>query len=168
MRPGAMLLGGALALCLAAPASASVRIKSDKGGQIGAYVARYSKLKQSGETVVIDGPCLSACTIVVGMIPPQRLCATPNAVLGFHAAWMPDDAGRKVTSPEATRLLMRLYPASVRQWIARRGGLTPKLMLMQGRELAAVVPPCGEARTASRTDAGGRAGRVTGAAQAAR
>jgi hypothetical protein len=161
-----VLLGAALVLCLAAPASSSVRIKSDKGGQIGAYVARYSKLKRSGERVVIDGPCLSACTIVVGMIPAPRLCATPNAVLGFHAAWMPADDGRKVTSPEATRLLMQLYPASVRQWITRRGGLTPKLMLMQGRDLAAVVPPCGEDSTAGRIEPVKRAGRFTGAAQA--
>lgn len=165
MRPGAMLLGAALVFCLAAPASASVRIKSDKGGQIGAYVARYSKLKRSGESVVIDGPCLSACTIVLGMIPPQRLCATPNAVLGFHAAWMPDGAGRKVTSPEATRLLMQLYPASVRQWITRRGGLTPKLMLMQGRDLTGVVATCGETM-AARADNVRRTGRIVGSAQA--
>ncbi len=139
MRPAAGLLGVALALVYAAPAS-SVVITSDKGGQIGAYVARYSKVRQRGERVVIDGVCLSACTIVVGMIPPERLCATRNAVLGFHAAWFPDGEGGMRPSREATQVLMKFYPPSLRQWIARRGGLNSQLMLLQGRELAAYRP----------------------------
>src|SRR5512136_1222273 len=109
MRPTTWLLGATLAIVMATPAS-SVVITSDKGGQIGAYVARYTKVRRSGERVVIDGFCLSACTIVVGMIPPERLCATRKAVLGFHAAWFPDgDSGMK-PSREATQLLMKFYP----------------------------------------------------------
>jgi hypothetical protein len=141
MRPSIWLLGAAFMFVSAAPA-ASIVITSDKGGQIGAYVARFSKVRRSGERVIIDGVCLSACTIVVGMIPPERLCATRNAVLGFHAAWFPDDDGRMIPSREATQVLMKFYPPNLRHWIARRGGLTPKLMLLQGRELAAIVAPC--------------------------
>jgi hypothetical protein len=141
MRPTTWLLGAALAIVWAAPAS-SVVITSDKGGQIGAYVARYTKVRRSGERVVIDGFCLSACTIVVGMIPPERLCATRKAVLGFHAAWFPDGDGGMKPSREATQLLMKFYPPNLREWISRRGGLTPKLMLLQGRELVAIIPPC--------------------------
>jgi hypothetical protein len=150
MRPTAWILGAALALVSAAPA-ASVVITSDKGGQIGAYVARYSKVRQRGERVVIDGVCLSACTIVVGMIPPERLCATRNAVLGFHAAWFPDGAGGMRPSREATQVLMKFYPPSLRQWIAQRGGLNSQLMLLRGRELAAIVPPCEASAGAART-----------------
>jgi hypothetical protein len=145
MRLTTSVLGAALAIAFTAPASASVLISYDKGGQIGAYVARYQKVRQSGERVVINGACLSACTIVVGMIPRDRLCAMPNAVLGFHAAWFPDGAGGMRPSHEATQVLMRFYTPGIRQWIARRGGLTPQLMLLQGRELAALVPPCGAA-----------------------
>ena len=159
MRPAAGLLGVALALVYAAPAS-SVVITSDKGGQIGAYVARYSKVRQRGERVVIDGVCLSACTIVVGMIPPERLCATRNAVLGFHAAWFPDGEGGMRPSREATQVLMKFYPPSLRQWIARRGGLNSRLMLLQGRELAAIVPSCDSSPSET------RAGRDVGAVQA--
>ncbi|NVO15631.1 MAG: hypothetical protein HXX10_16490 [Rhodoplanes sp.] len=131
-----------LACAVAAPAGAEILIGSDAGGMIGDYVARYQRVRQTGERVVIDGTCLSACTIVVGMIPRDRLCATRNAVLGFHAAWVPDAAGRRVTSAVATQALWGLYPSGVRQWIARRGGLTPNMLMMQGRELAAIVPPC--------------------------
>ena len=150
MRLTAWVLGAAFALVSVAPAMSAV-ITSDEGGKIGTYVARYSKMRQSGERVVIDGACLSACTIVVGMIPSERLCATRNAVLGFHAAWLPDGEGRTRLSREGTEVLMKFYPPSLRQWIARRGGLNSRLTLLRGRELAAIVPPCtasaGPART---------------------
>jgi hypothetical protein len=129
----------------------SVVIRSDEGGKIGAYVARYSKIRQSGERVVIDGACLSACTIVVGMIPSERLCATRNAVLGFHAAWLPDGEGRVQPSREGTEVLMKFYPPGLRQWIAQRGGLNSRLMLLRGRELAAIVPPCAASAGPART-----------------
>jgi hypothetical protein len=129
----------------------SAVITSDEGGKIGAYVARYSKMRQSGERVVIDGACLSACTIVVGIIPPERLCATHNAVLGFHAAWLPDGEGRTRLSREGTEVLMKFYPPSLRQWIARRGGLNSRLTLLRGRELAAIVPPCAASADSART-----------------
>jgi hypothetical protein len=154
MRPATFAVGAAVAaLCIVsisiAPAAATVRITSDNGGMIGDYVTRYMQVRQSGEQVVIDGMCLSACTMVVGIVPRDRVCATPNAVLGFHAAWRPDDAGRKVTSGVATQALMNIYPAAIRGWIARRGGLTPRMMFLRGRELASIVPPCTDLGTAA-------------------
>ena len=44
---------------------------------------------------------------------------------------------------------MDVYPADLRSWIARRGGLTAKMIYLQGRELAAIVPPCGTSVSAS-------------------
>jgi hypothetical protein len=38
---------------------------------------------------------------------------------------------------------MEIYPADIRAWIARRGGLTPRMMFLRGSDLAAIVPPCG-------------------------
>ena len=50
-------------------ASATMRISDDIGGRIGAYVDQYSQVRNSGERVVIDGACLSACTLVLGIVP---------------------------------------------------------------------------------------------------
>ena len=36
-----------------------MRITSDPGGQIGPYLENLASLRNSGEHVVIDGPCLS-------------------------------------------------------------------------------------------------------------
>jgi hypothetical protein len=99
-------------------------------------------LRESGERVIIDGPCLSACTMIVGVIPPERLCATSRARLGFHAAWHPGENGRQVTSKAATKLLMDIYPERVRHWIKERGGLSPRMMYLTGRELASMVQSC--------------------------
>ena len=84
----AAVLGGAIAAALAvSTAQAAVRIKADAGGQIGPYLEKLVALRGSGERVIIDGPCLSACTMVLGVIPRERICVTPRARLGFHAAW---------------------------------------------------------------------------------
>jgi hypothetical protein len=123
-------------------ASAAVRIKADAGGQIGPYLANLLAVRSSGERVIIDGPCLSACTMVLGVIPSERICVTPRARLGFHAAWDPGSNGRPITNTGATRLLMEIYPQHVRSWISRRGGLSPRMMYLSGRELAAWYPTC--------------------------
>src|SRR5215211_3556339 len=123
-------------------ASAEVRIQRDFGGQIGPYLYRYAQVREAGHRVVIDGPCLSACTLALAVIPRERICMTSNAVLGFHAAWMPGSDGRPIKSAGGTRLLMAAYPPRVRDWIRRRGGLNGKIMLLRGRELAALYPTC--------------------------
>jgi len=142
MRLAAVLFGAALAALTASVAQSAVRIKEDPGGQIGPYLESLVALRDSGERVIIDGPCLSACTMIVGVIPPERLCATSRARLGFHAAWHPGENGRQVTSKAATKLLMDIYPEEVRSWIARRGGLSPRMKYLAGRELTAMYQTC--------------------------
>ena len=138
----AAVLGAVLMAAAASPSLSAVRITSDPGGQIGPYMAKLDALRNSGQSVVIDGPCLSACTMVLGVIPRDRLCVTNRARLGFHAAWRLNEAGRQVTSPDGTELLMSAYPQPVRDWIVRRGGLSPRLMYLTGNELASMYPVC--------------------------
>jgi hypothetical protein len=124
-------------------AQATIRITGDRGGRIIDYAERFIRARASGEQVIIDGACLSACTLVVGMLPRDKVCATPRAVLGFHAAWRPTARGGRRASAPATRAMMDVYPANLRQWIDHRGGLTPRMIFLRGRELAAIVPICG-------------------------
>jgi hypothetical protein len=121
---------------------AAVRIADDRGGRIGTYVDRYQGLRSSGESVMIDGLCASACTIVLGAIPHDKICVTSHATLGFHAAWDFGVNGRAVTNAEATHMLYSMYPSAVRHWIAQRGGLTPRMIFLRGRELQAMYRPC--------------------------
>jgi hypothetical protein len=130
-------------------ASATVIISDDVGGKMKDYTTHFQQVRNSGEPVVISGTCVSACTMVLGLVPSDRICATHNAVLGFHSAWMFDDSGKRVVSASGTQDLMNTYPAPVRAWIARHGGLTLKMMYLRGRDLAAIVAPCNSSRVAS-------------------
>ena len=121
---------------------AGVRIADDRGGRTGAYVNKYQGLRSSGETVVIDGLCASACTIVLGAVPHDKICVTSRATLGFHAAWDFGAEGRTITDREATLVLYSMYPMPVQRWIATRGGLTPHIIFLRGKVLQAMYKPC--------------------------
>jgi hypothetical protein len=142
MRARAILFIAAILLSAASSAHATMRISDDVGGRIGAYVDQYAAVRNSGERVVIDGVCLSACTLVLGLVPRSRICVTRRAMLGFHAAWMPGPEGRPVPSSVGTQALWDMYPAHVRKWIQARGGLSPKMMFLRGRELMSMYPEC--------------------------
>jgi len=146
MRFRAAIAAAAATLALSAvsanQASALVRISDDVGGRIGRYVETYSAIRNSGEMVVIDGLCLSACTLVLGIVPRHRICITRNATLGFHAAWLPGPEGKPVHSAVGTQALWEFYPQNLRNWINKRGGLSSKMLFLRGKELAAMYPEC--------------------------
>jgi hypothetical protein len=67
---------------------------------------------------------------------------TSHATLGFHAAWDFGTNGRAVTNPEATQMLYAMYPSQVKRWINQRGGLTPHMLFLRGKQLQAMYKPC--------------------------
>ncbi len=137
-----ILLATVLGAFASPPAHAEVRILASPGGQVGPFLDLFERVRASGERVVIDGPCLSACTLVLSTVPSDRICVTRRAVLGFHAARSIDQRGKLYAEPEASELVLEAYPSAVRGWILRRGGLTSHLLLLRGRELAAIYPSC--------------------------
>jgi hypothetical protein len=137
-----LLLAAALWFFATMLARADVRIISSPGGQVGPFIDLFDEVRSSGERVVIDGPCLSACTLVLSLVPRDRICVTRRAVLGFHAARSVDRRGRTYAEPEASQLVLEAYPGPVRDWIIRHGGLTSRLLLLRGRELAGMYRSC--------------------------
>jgi hypothetical protein len=134
-------------LALASPAAADVRITRDHGGYVDQYKAKYNRIRDKGERIVIDGICNSACTLLLGMVPLSRVCVTPRASLGFHQAYYDKQwtAGVRVTSIAGTAELMSVYPPSVKDWIKRQGGLAAKMKhLKNGAALWKIVDPCPE------------------------
>jgi len=136
-----------LLLCLAAatPARAELHITRDHGGYVEEYKARYKRVRDKGERVIIDGICNSACTLVLGIVPMNKICVTPRASLGFHQAYY-DKAwtfGTKVISTAGTADLMSYYPSPVKDWIDRTGGLTPEMKRVKfGGDMWLMVDPC--------------------------
>jgi len=155
------LLAAVLLLAGVAASHAAVRIADDRGGRIGTYVDRYQDLRSSGQTVIIDGLCASACTIVLGAIPHDKICVTSHATLGFHAAWDFGANGHAITNPEATQMLYSMYPGAIRRWISHRGGLTPHMIFLRGRELQTMYKPCYlDAQASANGSAGSSAGKT--------
>jgi hypothetical protein len=136
------LLVAVLLTLTVSQASSAVRIAGDRGGRIGNYVMKYQRLASSGESVIIDGLCASACTIVLSALPPDKICVTSRATLGFHAAWNYGPDGRTFTDPEATLMLYSGYPTPVRRWIARRGGLKRHIIFLNGKPLQEMYRQC--------------------------
>ena len=140
MRYVALLFGLSVALGCP-PAVADYRITDDHGGYLEQYKARYAAL------IKMLLPAIVFCTVVLGIVPLQRICATPRASLGFHLAYYDTAAtfGVRVTSYAGTEDLVSHYPGTVKDWIDRNGGLTNEMKRVRsGPALWAIVDPCPE------------------------
>ncbi|SRR5713101_2092598 len=134
-------IGLLLSITIVHSSYALTRIRDDMGGPLGKYLRMFATIRDSGERVIIDGNCFSACTLVT-IIPRERICITQRAVLGFHAGWVDGQTGQRVISAEGTRLLYQLYPQTIRRWIVGHGGLGARTIVLKGRELAAFYRLC--------------------------
>lgn len=129
------------------PAHATLRITRDHGGYVEQYKAKYERIRATGERVVIDGICNSACTLVFGIVPNSKICVTPRASIGLHQAYYDKSFtfGIKVTSVEGTSELMSYYPQPVKDWLRRNGGLTTTMKkIKNGPDLWKIADPCPE------------------------
>jgi len=117
------------------PAIADIVIGRDNGGVVRAYQAKVQALHSSGERVVIDGVCASACTLHLNL-PRNQICATRRAVFVFHSA---TDAQFGIPSWRTNDEVMNAFPPHVRVAIGQRGGLWLNPISIRG---TALVPAC--------------------------
>src|ERR1700726_1432624 len=86
MRLSHAFLGLLLAALGAIAAAETIDVSDNHGGLVSAYDARWAEAAARGVHVRIVGPCQSACTVLLGHIPRENICVTPNASFGFHLA----------------------------------------------------------------------------------
>lgn len=121
MRLGAFVFA-MMAAGAALPARAeTIDVYDNHGGSVVAYDARWAEHARRGVSVRIIGPCQSACTVLLGHIPRNRICVTPQASFGFHQA----------KRPHATAILWNAYAADIRAWINAHGGLQKEFIWMR-------------------------------------
>lgn len=117
------LLIAAIMLAIGVTTAPAVTINNDEGGFTAPYHQRYKAIARSGERIVIDGPCYSACTLMFTYVPSDRICATSRAVIGVHKFWTMDfRTGRTFDNPVTTKAAMRHYPKAMQAQIAHQGG----------------------------------------------
>ena len=92
-------------------------IANDPGGYVVSYIRGWENIASLGNRVEIRGYCVSACTLVLGLIPADRVCVGEEATFGFHSVSV--DFGEH--SPAGTRYLWSLYPPAVQDALRARG-----------------------------------------------
>jgi len=132
MRAWQALLIVILALTASAARAEEAEINGDYGGFLALYQAKWSKLAEQGGSVRIAGPCVSACTALVGYLPRENICVTPNASLGFHLA-IP-----AFVTPD----LWKDYPPDIQTWITQNGGLSYRLLWLQAPDIYKFFHKC--------------------------
>jgi hypothetical protein len=134
-------------------AAAAVRplvVTRDGGGLLDEYELRWRRAAAARKPIVIDGPCASACTMFLGIVPLRRVCVTRRAELGFHSGATLNRDGSSSFSAYHTRRLWEPLPDAVKDAV-RRGGWDgqsehPDLVVLRGRELQALLRPCRSAK----------------------
>jgi hypothetical protein len=133
MRAWQCVLAIILSVVTSAASAETVEITYDHGGFLFLYQQRWEKYAAQKVNVRVAGPCMSACTVLLGYIPRKDVCVTPQAAFGFHLA----------TMTFATEQLWKIYPDDIRAWITQHGGLTYKILWMQAPEIYRFVRKCG-------------------------
>jgi hypothetical protein len=141
---------------LVAATSNVERITWEPGGSVVEHIQRWYKVQDEGKQVVIDGMCISACTLLTGIVDDDRVCVTRRGQLVFHSATV---YGQH--HGEATRIIWNIYPERVREMLRRRGwdgeGRNGRgnehieLIYISGPELRTLYKDCDNDRVA-RTD----------------
>ncbi len=126
------VLAAALAL-LAVPAVAeTIDVFDNHGGSVAQYNQRWAGLAARGVDVRIVGPCQSACTILLGHIPRNKICVTPSARFGFHLA----------QKDFATDMLRNAYQSDIQAWINQHGGLRKDFIWMGAPDIYRYFRKC--------------------------
>jgi hypothetical protein len=135
------LLAGAF--FLSSSAQATVIITGDGGGKVRAYETRWETVRAADDDVIIAGECASACTMVLSIVKPNRICSTGDGAFGFHSAFYLDETGLNVGYAEdASKAIFDAYPARVRAIVRELGYYGqehPDVLWVPGQ---ALVPPC--------------------------
>ena len=112
----------------------------DPGGSVGTYVMWWERVEESGNRVVIDGACISACTLVLGIVPLDRICLTDRASFGIHLATNTETGE---TDSEMTDIIVRsFYPKVVQDWIDEHRPLVKEPVFMLPEDFNGTIRKC--------------------------
>lgn len=119
----------------------TIVLRDDKGGFIEKYLQFFARVKRQGLDVVVDGSCISACSLLLGKVSREKICVTQRASFGFHAPFVMEH-GRKVFHKSDTDEALLQYELLVREWITSHGGLKENMIFLKGPELQAIYFLC--------------------------
>jgi hypothetical protein len=94
-------------------------VRDEPGGSVIDHWVKYAEVNKAYDRVVIDGRCKSSCTMLLGIVPLDKICITPRGYFMFHAAHNSD---RSFNARE-TGTMMNVYAPPVRDWVIQHHAL---------------------------------------------
>jgi len=91
------------------------------GGSLFQFTEKYNDIEERGGRVIIDGVCISACTLVLGLVTLDRVCTTSRGVFAFHSASVEGKF-----SADGTGILWAMMPEQVREFFRQQGWAGPE------------------------------------------
>ena len=137
-RGAGALLPALLCAMLAATAATAETIRYDLGGEVEARIAQIQRWRATGTPVRIEGTCISACTLYLGL---PNACVTPGAQLGFHG---PRTRLLGIPLPRAeferqTQIMAAYYPGAIRAWFMSEARMvTESYYVLSGSQAVAM------------------------------
>jgi hypothetical protein len=118
-------------------------ITKNLGGSIIEHYDMFTAWRMRGDKVRVEGLCISACTMVLGLIPAPHVCASTFASFGFHSAYAKTSMGR-VPVKDGSSIMWQTYPELVREALKKAGWKDPAepqmdLIFIKGTDL---IQPC--------------------------
>lgn len=134
-----VLIWTAMTFNTAAYAGGGVQIiHYDMGGSVEQRIHEVERLRASGAWVRIEGTCVSACTLYLGL---ANSCVAPNARLGFHGP-RTQIVGIPMPRKDFDRLSRRMatyYPSQIRRWfLSEARMITQDYYIITGAQAAAM------------------------------
>ena len=103
------------------------RILYSPGGNLAQFRETAAELRKAKTPIIVDGPCYSACTVLVDEDRAQ-VCITERAVFGYHqgtvVGWLSAQHGQTEDRTQVP------YSPDVAAWIEAHGGLPTADVLM--------------------------------------
>ena len=93
-----------------------VVVTLDTGGDLFDYIKKYNDFREGNTYIRIADLCLSACTVITGVVSDDHVCVSPSALFGFHSA-----TEGLTFSKEGTDLMWNILPKRVQDLVRAAG-----------------------------------------------
>lgn len=117
-------------------------VGDNMGGDLLNYLGAAREALREHKQIVIDGWCVSACSIVADRIR-SHVCITSNARFGFHKTWalVIRSDGAAYSKPGFHKSWT--YTPALQRWINKKGGEPANgLLVMSNQDAGAFWPRC--------------------------
>ncbi|MFE3838667.1 hypothetical protein [Pseudogemmobacter sonorensis] len=132
------VLAACVVLPLGAPPAPAFVVRHDLGGGVEERIRSVERLRAQGTRIRIEGICISACTLYLGL--PQT-CVSPSARLGFHgpSSSLPGLPLPRSEFERVSQTMASYYPAAMRRWFMSEARMiTRDYYLISGHDAIAL------------------------------